>query len=98
MNDARCVHWESDIPDGYYRKKGLQMIIMDSYGDRLYGHTGDAYGLKSFMLFNDDFGYIFLCNGAHFEPRENDMCVLLHDYLEVMVNETRNIKQNKKIY
>lgn len=92
MNDAREVHWQSDIPDGYYRKKGLQMAIMDNYGDRLYGHTGDAYGLKSFMLFNDDFGYIFFVNGAHFELIPEDMCVIQHDYLEAMVNETRNNK------
>ena len=92
MEDARQVHWQSDIPDGYYRKKGLQMAIMDNYGDRLYGHTGDAYGLKSFMLFNDDYGYIFFVNGAHFELIPEDMCVIQHDYLEAMVNETRNNK------
>ncbi len=90
MNDARRVHWTGTVPNDYYRKKGLQMIILDNYGERLWGHTGDAYGLKSFMLFNDNYGYIFLCNGAHFENVPNELCVLLNDFLKELINETRN--------
>lgn len=90
LTDAFKVHWQSDIPDGYYRKKGLQMIILDNYDKGLYGHTGDAYGLKSFMLFNEEYGYIFLCNGAIYKPNENDISQIQKEFLEGLIYEARN--------
>lgn len=64
------VHWQGTSDDPSYRKKGLQLLILESYGETLYGHFGSAYGLKSYMLFNEQKGMIFLCNGANF--RYND--------------------------
>ncbi len=60
------IHWEGISDDPQYKKKGLQLLILDGYGETLYGHFGNAYGLRSFMLFGKTRGYIFLCNGAHF--------------------------------
>lgn len=90
MEDAFQIHWKSDIPDEYYRQKGLQMIILDNYQQPLYGHTGEAYGLRSFMLFNDEFGYIFLCNGARFITQPNDLPILMDQFLKELINETNN--------
>lgn len=60
------IHWQGISDDPQYKKKGLQLLILDGYGETLYGHFGDAYGLRSYMLFNNKRGYIFLCNGANF--------------------------------
>lgn len=58
------IHFVLDEKDGMYEKKGLQLLILDKENRRLYGHTGSAYGLRSFMLFDDSYGYIFMCNGS----------------------------------
>ena len=43
------------------------MIILDQFTNSpLKGHFGNAYGLRSFMLYNENGGLIFLCNGANF--------------------------------
>lgn len=60
------VHWHGTSDDPQYKKKGLQLLILEGYGEPLYGHFGNAYGLRSYMLFGQTRGYIFLCNGANF--------------------------------
>ena len=60
------VHWQGVSDDPQYQKKGLQLLILEGYGETLYGHFGNAYGLRSYMLFGKTCGYIFLCNGANF--------------------------------
>ena len=61
------------------------MIIMDQFTEKpLMGHFGNAYGLRSFMLFNEDYGYIFLCNGANFINDVEHMTILQEDVIKFM--------------
>lgn len=82
------IHWEGISEDPQYKKKGLQLLILDGYTkESLYGHFGCAYGLRSFMLFNDDIGMIFISNGADFHRNiERGITDMQHDTIEFMVN------------
>lgn len=86
------IHWQTkDKPDGLYEKKGLQLLILDRNHTRLYGHTGSAYGLRSFMLFNNHIGYIFMCNGAKYMYEEEGITSIQDECLnEMMQYEARN--------
>lgn len=82
------VQWEGIPLDPTYKKKGLQMIIMDEFTKSpLKGHFGNAYGLRSFMLYNDNGGIIFLCNGANFITDEEHMTTLQRKIIEFLVKE-----------
>lgn len=90
VKEMETVQWqlkEGDvITDPTYHKKGLQMIIMDDFTEKpLKGHFGNAYGLRSFMLYNENGGIIFLCNGANFITDEEHMTVLQKDIIEYLV-------------
>ena len=83
------VQWEGVATDPTYKKKGLQMIIMDQFTNKpLYGHFGNAYGLRSFMLYNQNGGIIFLCNGANFITDEEHMTVLQEEVIKYLVEVT----------
>ena len=63
------------------------MIILDEFTkDPLKGHFGNAYGLRSFMLYNKNKGYIFLCNGANFITDEEHMTILQKETIEFLVD------------
>ncbi len=82
------VQWEGTPTDPTYKKKGLQMIIMDEFTKKpLMGHFGNAYGLRSFMLYNENGGMIFLCNGADFITNEEHMTTLQKELIEFLVKE-----------
>lgn len=84
------VQWEGIPTDPTYRKKGLQMIIMDQFTEKpLYGHFGNAYGLRSFMLYNENGGFIFLCNGANFITDEDHMTILQEKLIKFLVDKTK---------
>ena len=84
------VQWKGDALDPTYKQKGLQMIIMDEFTKSpLKGHFGNAYGLRSFMLYNDEGGIIFLCNGANFISDEEHMTILQKKVIEFLVKETK---------
>lgn len=55
-------------PNIDYSAKGLQMRFLDLNGKILKGHTGNAYGLRSFLFFNkeEDIGICFVTNGGYF--------------------------------
>lgn len=83
------VHWSGNPTDPTYHKKGLQMIIMDNFTkEPLYGHFGNAYGLRSFMLYNKNGGLIFLCNGANFLSDEEHMTILQEKVIKFLVEKT----------
>jgi len=83
------VQWEGVPTDPTYRKKGLQMIIMDQFTEKpLKGHFGNAYGLRSFMLYNENGGIIFLCNGANFITDEEHMTVVQEKIIKYLVEKT----------
>lgn len=83
------VHWSGVPSDPTYRAKGLQMIIMNNFTKApLYGHFGNAYGLRSFMLYSRELekGIIFLCNGANFITDEEHMTILQEQIINIMVD------------
>ncbi len=83
------VQWEGIPSDPTYRKKGLQMIIMDQFTKSpLKGHFGNAYGLRSFMLYNENGGIIFLCNGANFINDVEHMTILQEKVIKYLVQKT----------
>ena len=56
-----------------YSAKGLQLMITDYFDNRrLWGHFGDAYGVKSHFLFNkkEQFGMVFITNGGGYKYQE----------------------------
>lgn len=65
------THWQGQQADGgYYKAKGLQVVILDHYNNKtLKGHFGDAYGVRSFMLFNEEkqLGMIYMTNGGGYK-------------------------------
>lgn len=93
VKEMETVQWELKqgdvVTDPTYHKKGLQMIIMDDFTEKsLMGHFGNAYGLRSFMLYNENGGIIFLCNGADFITDEEHMTTLQKEVIEFLVNKT----------
>ncbi|MCM1260383.1 MAG: beta-lactamase family protein [Prevotella sp.] len=93
------IHWHTNQPIGLYQQKGLQLLILDDYGPRLYGHTGSAYGLRSFMFFNANYGYICMCNGARYTYRPSGITTLQEGVLqEVLRYEDRNHSANSPIH
>lgn len=64
-------HWEGTPKyESYYRAKGLQVLLLDYYDDKLLkGHFGDAYGLRSLILFNEakQIGFIYMTNGGYYK-------------------------------
>lgn len=89
VSEMEKVQWEGNATDPTYKKKGLQVIIMDEFTQEpLRGHFGNAYGLRSFMLYNHNGGFIFLCNGANFITDEEHMTTLQKELIEFLVKET----------
>lgn len=70
-----------------YVAKGLQMEIVDYFNNRrLYGHFGDAYGVRSYFLFNreEQIGMIFIANGGNYHNQKCGFC----DVHEKLINAT----------
>ncbi len=83
------IQWEGESGDPTYKKKGLQMAILDEYTESpLYGHFGNAYGLRSFMFYNKNGGMIFLCNGGNFITDEDHKTILLDQVIQYIINKT----------
>lgn len=71
------THWCGHY-DNVYTKKGLQLIILEQYSKlKLYGHFGNAYGLRAFMLFNEKVGIIFIANGGNYLSNDDHLTPLL---------------------
>jgi len=91
---------------GDYTAKGCQFKCMDTFTTmekgpvRLYGHFGDAYGLKSFMLFNphQKTGFVYIINGGLFKYLPGGLCDLHNEvfdkYLDMYYdyNETHHLE------
>ena len=86
IEEMKKVHWQGWAYDPEYRKKGLQLLEL--YGlskETLMGHCGNAYGLRSFMLFNEHHGYIFLCNGANYGLYQDHFVEMMSDILKFLI-------------
>ena len=89
------IHWQGDSGDPSYKKKGLQLNLIDGLTkDTLMGHFGCAYGLRSFMLFNNDFGYISLCNGGHYVETSDHMIDLHEQTIKGLIEVSYAGKKN----
>jgi len=68
-----------------YLAKGLQLKFID-YIDNvmLKGHTGNAYGVRSFMFFSKehDFGVCFILNGGRYQMYKPDLIDIFYDVLK----------------
>ncbi|WP_186445880.1 serine hydrolase domain-containing protein [Paenibacillus cremeus] len=86
-----AAHWSGYRREGFFRNSGLQFLITEDLipGQRLIGHSGDAYGLLSDMFFHKQqrWGIILFMNGLHqtksqqgvYFKAEEDLARLLHD-------------------
>lgn len=83
--NMKKIHWSGESWDNAYTKKGLQMVILDKYEEPLMGHFGNAYGLRAFMLFNDEYGYIFTSNGGNYLGEEEHLTILLDKVIKFMI-------------
>ncbi len=79
------THWCGEY-DNIYTKKGLQLIIIDKYTENpLFGHFGNAYGLRAFMLFNAEKGIIFIANGGEYLSDNDHLTPLLEEMIKYLV-------------
>lgn len=65
-----AIHWQGQEVNGPYREKGLQIHILKHFPNViLKGHFGDAYGVKSFLFFDEvkKIGICFITNGGHYK-------------------------------
>jgi CubicO group peptidase (beta-lactamase class C family) len=93
VNLMRKVHWSGTLDNGLYRETGLGLHITKNLieGEKLYGHSGRAYGFQGMMYFNPvkKYGIIIFMNGGDYyrdekEPLEfhnieKELFTLLHD-------------------
>lgn len=85
------VHWHGVASDKSYKAKGLQLHLLDGFSKEiLKGHFGNAYGLRSFMLYNENNGYIFLCNGADYQEEVENFVKLETELLHYLVDKFEN--------
>lgn len=88
VKEMLSKQWEG-IGDGAYRAKGLQVIILNFEGIILKGHFGEAYGVKSFMLFNEDqkLGICYITNGGHYKYQESGICDVHEKVIHAFLNK-----------
>lgn len=87
------THWFGlgEVTD--YRAKGLQMKVMHNFENRgivFRGHTGGAYGVRSYMYYNEKYkiGACFITNGGYYKSIENEGILDIFKYtLENVINE-----------
>ncbi|BBB90518.1 MAG TPA: serine hydrolase [Methylomusa anaerophila] len=82
------MQWFGYSMDGFYKQKGLNFHISDDLvpGQRLTGHSAEAYGLIGDAYFDPDskFGMVFLMNGGNYRDAhpfyrvENDVANALY--------------------
>ena len=74
------MHW-CGMPKGEdYKAKGIQMKVLNHHEIPFRGHTGGAYGVRSYMFFNleKQIGTCFITNGIY-AKEENRLCQELFD-------------------
>lgn len=83
------VHYGGFIPDRQYAAKGLQLCHLPFYTkEPLLGHFGYAYGLRSFMFYNRENGYIFMCSGSNYEMlKDINISSMLNDVFKYLTSK-----------
>ena len=74
------MHWCGSPTGEDYRAKGIQMKILNHHEIPFRGHTGGAYGVRSYMFFNleKEIGTCFITNGIY-SDNEYKICQELFD-------------------
>lgn len=69
------MHWCGSPTGESYRAKGIQMKIINDHAIPFRGHTGGAYGVRSYMFFNleKQIGACFITNGIY-AKEESRLC------------------------
>lgn len=98
MNKMLSTHWIGD-GDSTYKEKGLQVQINRFFGPTLKGHFGDAYGAKSFLLFNEErhLGIVFITNGGHYRYQKNGYADIHEQMIKTFVRKYWNDYENQNI-
>lgn len=83
------IHYDGFIPDRQYAAKGLQLCHLPFYTkEPLLGHFGYAYGLRSFMFYNRENGYIFMCSGSNYEMlKDINISSMLNDVFKYLTSK-----------
>ncbi|HHU55523.1 MAG TPA: beta-lactamase family protein [Acholeplasmataceae bacterium] len=83
-----ATHWEG-VGHGAYKAKGLQMIILNYKGHILKGHFGDAYGVRSFMLFNEEknIGINYITNGGFYKLQQSGIDSVQEKVLDLFIEK-----------
>lgn len=91
IEEMTKVHWQGPRT-GSYQAKGLQMIILDDFNIRLFGHFGDAYGAKSYMLFNKEkqIAMVFITNGGYYRYQDSGICDTHENLIKAFIDEYAN--------
>ena len=74
------MHWAGSPEHEDYRAKGIQMKVLNHHEIPFRGHTGGAYGVRSYMFFNleKEIGTCFITNGIYAKD-EYRLCQELFD-------------------
>ena len=74
------MHWAGSPKGEDYKAKGIQMKVLNHHEIPFRGHTGGAYGVRSYMFFNleKEIGTCFITNGIY-AKEENRLCQELFD-------------------
>ena len=82
-------HW-CGSPDDSYRAKGIQMkVLNDHEGYPLRGHTGGAYGVRSYMFFDlaQKIGACFITNGIDSDDDYNDCQNMFKESIDLWLSK-----------
>lgn len=88
INDMYKIHWQGQGTE-LYRAKGLQLIVLDGFTKiPLRGHFGNAYGIRSFMLFSKEAkkGICFITSGAIYHITNKGMSSFQEDMIKLFVD------------
>ena len=74
------MHWVGSPSSEDYKAKGIQMKVLNHHEIPFRGHTGGAYGVRSYMFFSleKQIGTCFITNGIY-AKEENKLCQELFD-------------------
>lgn len=97
------IEWFGDGMDGFYKQKGFNFHATDDLvpGQRLIGHSAEAYGLIGDAYYDPDtkYGLIFLMNGGQYTNSnpyysvENQVAkVLYNEFASKFTEKTRKIR------
>ena len=86
------AHWFGDDDEGDYPAKGLQMKVMNNFEDKgivFRGHTGGAYGVRSYMYYNEKYqlGACFITSGGYYKSTKEGILDVFKLTLEAILDE-----------